>query len=297
MTFTDTHCHIHEESYADSEAAYERARAAGIGRMIVVGTDEKSSREEAQFAAAHDHVWASLGLHPHDAKSGLGAVDELAAILSASFRHSHKSDRHIEKNNVPIAGSKLTFSERQKDAAGAVSLSSNVQRLPSKIVAIGEIGLDYFYNNSPREQQIDMLHAQIELAQEYDLPIIFHVREAFDDFWPVFDQYKGLRGVLHSFTDTVANMEQGLTRGLLIGVNGIATFARDRQDIYRAIPLDRIVLETDAPYLTPVPHRGKVNEPALLTHVAKHIANLQSINLQELSRATEASATHLFNLK
>lgn len=251
IQFTDTHCHIHESSYDDGEGVYERALAAGVYRMLVVGTNDQSSEEAVAFARCHDKTWASLGLHPHDAKSGLDGVRFLDDIL---------------------------------------------QKSTERIVAIGEIGLDYFYDNSPREMQIDLLHAQIELAQTYNLPIIFHVREAFSDFWPILDQYKGVRGVLHSFTDNMSNMEQALSRGLLIGVNGIATFAKDRQDVYREIPYEYMVLETDAPYLTPTPLRGKVNEPAFVTHVAQHIANLQSISLQELSRVTEQNATHLFSI-
>lgn len=251
IQFTDTHCHIHESSYDDGEGAYERALAVGVGRMLVVGTNDQSSEEAVAFARCHDKAWASLGLHPHDAKTGLDGVRFLDDIL---------------------------------------------QKSTERIVAIGEIGLDYFYDNSPREMQIDLLHAQIELAQTYNLPIIFHVREAFSDFWPILDQYKGVRGVLHSFTDNMSNMEQALSRGLLIGVNGIATFAKDRQDVYREIPYEHMVLETDAPYLTPTPLRGKVNEPAFVTHVAQHIANLQSISLQELSRVTEQNATHLFSI-
>ena len=250
MTFTDTHCHIHEESYVESERALERARQQGIGRLICVGTDETTSAEAVSFASKHDNVWASVGLHPHDAKSGVEAIDKLEHLIETTKK--------------------------------------------GKIVAIGECGLDYFYDNSPREKQIEMLHAQLKLAKKYDLPIIFHVREAFHDFWPVFDQYEGLRGVLHSFTDNVSNMQEGVSRGLYIGVNGIATFARDRQETYKAIPLDNLLLETDAPFLTPIPHRGTVNEPAFMTHIAHHIANLQSINLEELSRATERNATTLF---
>ncbi|MEO5691222.1 MAG: TatD family hydrolase [Candidatus Saccharimonadales bacterium] len=249
--FTDTHCHIHESNYIDGEIAYERALVVGVGRMIVVGTKVKSSEEAVNFARSHDKAWASLGIHPHDASSGVKAVETLA---------------HILDDNI------------------------------AKIVAIGEIGLDYFYDNSPREVQIELLHAQIKLAQAYNLPIIFHVREAFDDFWPIFDHYEGLRGVLHSFTDNVDNINAATSRGLYIGVNGISTFARDKQDMYGAIPLNNLLLETDAPYLTPVPLRGNVNEPAFVTHVAQHISNLQSINLQELSRVTEQNATLLFSI-
>lgn len=252
MTFTDTHCHIHEESFADAEGAYQRALEAGVTRMIVVGTDIKSSDEAIQFASTHSNAWAIVGIHPHEAKKENSRIDELREMMSSSS---------------------------------------------ARIVGIGEIGLDYYYTHSPRDIQIEMLEKQITLATEHDLPISFHVREAFDDFWPIFDNFRGLRGVLHSYTDNLSNMEKALSRGLLIGVNGISTFARDKQELYKVIPYQKMLLETDAPYLTPHPHRGKINEPALLRHVANHIANLQSINLQELSRATEASATTLFNLK
>jgi TatD DNase family protein len=167
-----------------------------------------------------------------------------------------------------------------------------------KVVAIGECGLDYFYDHSPREKQIEVLHQQIELAQKYNLPLIFHVREAFDDFWPIFDQYQGLRGVLHSFTDTRDNLEKALARKLYVGVNGISTFTKvdEQKEMFAAIPLENLLLETDAPFLTPTPKRGTVNEPAFITHVAQHFVNLQSITLTELSRATERNATNIFTL-
>ena len=261
--FTDTHCHIHEESYVERELAYQRAMEAGLGRLICVGTDPKSSREAVEFARGHENVWASVGLHPHDAMTGGEAVKDLEQLLIID-----------KKDHV------------------------------NKIVAIGEFGLDYFYDNSPRDQQIEILKAQLQLAQDFNLPVIFHVRDGktpgdgsvWADFWPIFDAYKGLRGVLHSFTDNMSNLEQGLSRGLLVGVNGISTFTRDekQREMFASIPVDRLLLETDAPFLTPVPHRGTVNEPAFMTHVAQHIANLQSISLEELSRATERNATNIF---
>lgn len=254
MKLTDTHCHIHESSYYDSDAAYQRSLDAGVTRLICVGTDEVTSAEAADFAGKHDNTWFSVGLHPHDATSGAKAVEHLKQIII---------DKNVHVN---------------------------------KCVAVGECGLDYFYDNSPRETQLEMLHAQIRLALSHNLPMIFHVREAFDDFWSVFDSYQGVRGVIHSFTDSTQNMQMAIDRGLYIGVNGIATFARDpaQQAMYASIPLENMLLETDAPFLTPVPNRGKINEPAFITHVAQHIANLQSINLEELSRATERNATTLF---
>jgi len=255
MTFTDTHCHIHEESYVESEKALERAREVGVNRLICVGTDEVTSREAVEFAGKHENVWSSVGLHPHDASHGQNSVDVLEELI--------KSDKNPHVGNI---------------------------------AAVGECGLDYFYTHSPRDVQIPMLEAQLQLALDYDLPVIFHVREAFDDFWPIFDSFPGVRGVLHSFTDTIENVEQAVSRGLYLGVNGIATFTKDekQREMFANIPLERLLLETDAPFLTPTPLRGKVNEPAFVTHVAHHIANLQAINLEELSRATERNATKLF---
>lgn len=167
-----------------------------------------------------------------------------------------------------------------------------------KLVAIGEIGLDYFYTHSPREVQIRALEEQIDLALQRQLPIVFHVREAFDDFWPIFDNFSGIRGELHSFTDTTAHMEQALTRGLLIGVNGISTFTKDskQKEMFASIPLNRLLLETDAPFLTPVPFRGKVNEPAFVEEIAKAHARIHGVSLEEIALATTANATALFAL-
>lgn len=167
-----------------------------------------------------------------------------------------------------------------------------------KIVAIGEIGLDYFYTHSPRDTQIKALEAQIDLALKRDLPIIFHVREAFDDFWPIFDNFHGIRGELHSFTDTKMNLEEGLKRGLFIGVNGISTFTKDKaqQEMFASIPVKRMLFETDAPFLTPAPFRGKVNEPAFVRNVAEYHAKLRSLSLEEIAATSTANATALFAL-
>lgn len=253
--FTDTHCHIHESSYKEPEQALRRAQDGGVNRIVCVGTDEVTSKEAVEFATQHDKVWASVGLHPHDAKIGPSAVKSLEHLL--------------EQYKTPHVG---------------------------KIVAIGECGLDYHYTNSSKDQQVKMFEAQLDLASRYDLPVIFHVREAFDDFWPIFDSFNDLRGVLHSFTDTMSNLEKGLSKGLYIGVNGISTFTKveNQRQMFASIPVESLLLETDAPFLTPVPHRGNLNEPAFITHVAQHIANLQAINLEELSRVTERNATKLF---
>lgn len=166
------------------------------------------------------------------------------------------------------------------------------------VVAVGEIGLDYYYNHSPRDVQIAALESQIQTALDNNLPIIFHVREAFDDFWSIFDNFHGIRGELHSFTDTQVNLDKGFERGLYVGVNGISTFTKDlaQQQMYAAIPLERMLLETDAPFLTPAPHRGTINEPAFVSDIAVFHAMVRGIQPIEVATATTANASTLFHL-
>jgi TatD DNase family protein len=167
--------------------------------------------------------------------------------------------------------------------------------------------LDYLYEHSPRDVQIKALEWQIDLALKHKVPIIFHVRDAssaerrgsvFRDFWSVIDNFKGIRGELHSFTDNRLNLEEGLKRGLLIGVNGISTFTKDtaQQELFRSIPLKSLLLETDAPFLTPVPFRGQSNEPAFVKNIAQYHASARGISFDELSRVTTTNARVLFGL-
>lgn len=167
-----------------------------------------------------------------------------------------------------------------------------------KVVAIGECGFDFYYNHSPKEAQIPILQFQIALALKYDLPLIFHVREAFDDFWPLFDSYKGLRGVLHSFTDSTENMQKAIERGLYIGVNGIATFAKNPEqlEVYKTIPLEHLLLETDAPFLTPTPYRGTINEPKFVSRVAEFLAELRGESREQIAATTTQNAHQLFGI-
>lgn len=267
--FIDTHCHIQSIGANIGEDAsrgmwaklgdrtatdvIQAARDAGVSDMVVIGCTTDDSQLAVDFAAGHDGVYVSIGIHPHEAAqvNGQAELDRFAALAA----------------------------------------------MP-KVVAVGECGLDYFYTHSPKADQIAILKAQIEIALAHDLPMVFHVREAFDDFWPIFDNYQGIRGVLHSFTDTRANLDMAIERGLYIGVNGIATFAKSPEQLamYAAIPQANLLLETDAPFLTPVPHRGTMNEPAFVTLVAQFMANLQSVSLSELSLATSQNATHLFSI-
>ncbi len=271
MELFDTHCHIHEmvkritpvydKWHSDGarrtpDTIITAAHEAGVSRMLCIGTSLADSELAVEFVKGREGLWTSIGIHPHEAALHLDKKDQFAALLT----------------------------DIRKD----------------KIVAIGECGLDYFYEHSPKAAQLQMLKFQIELALQHNLPLSFHVREAFDDFWPIFDSYRGanLRGVLHSFTDSSANLEAAMKRGLYIGVNGIVTFAKEPEQLamYRAIPLEKLMLETDAPFLTPIPFRGKVCESKHVRVTAEFLAGLRQEKLKELASAATANARALFSV-
>lgn len=168
-----------------------------------------------------------------------------------------------------------------------------------KVVAVGECGLDYYYNHSSKEDQTAILEMQLSLAQTYDLPVIFHVRDAFTDFWPILDNFKGIRGVIHSFTGTTVELEEILARGLYVGLNGIMTFTKDtaQLEMAKAVPLQNLLLETDAPFLTPKPFRGTICQPKFVRLTAEFLSDLRGESLEALSDATTTNAVKLFNLR
>jgi TatD DNase family protein len=168
-----------------------------------------------------------------------------------------------------------------------------------KIVAVGEIGLDFYKNYSPKADQLKALELQLEATLERGLPYIFHVREAFDEFWPIFDSYPNLRGVVHSFSTNSAILEQALSRGLYIALNGIMTFTKDQSQLEAAkkVPPGRLLLETDAPFLTPNAFRGQTCEPKHLIGTAEFLAELRGEKLEELAALTTANAIKLFGLE
>ena len=183
--------------------------------------------------------------------------------------------------------------------AGYAEIENILQARHETVVGVGEIGLDYYYNNSPRKEQIDALEQQLQWAKDYKLPVSFHVRDAFTDFWPILANFPGTNGVLHSFTDTQDSLTRALEKGLYIGLNGISTFTKDpeQQRVFDAVPLEKLLLETDAPFLTPVPHRGTVNEPAFVRSVADYHAKRRGIDYEQFARTTSTNASTLFSLK
>ncbi len=168
-----------------------------------------------------------------------------------------------------------------------------------KVVAIGECGLDYFYTYSPKPSQKKILEHQIELAQSNNLPLIFHVREAFDDFWEIFDRYSNVKGVVHSFTGTEKQLQQVIERGLYIGLNGIVTFTKNPEQIatIKKVPLDKLVLETDAPFLTPTPYRGTINVPKFINVIADFLGQLRQESFDVVALTTTQNALKLFDLE
>jgi TatD DNase family protein len=169
----------------------------------------------------------------------------------------------------------------------------------SKVVAIGEIGLDYFKDYSPRQDQQKALRTQIEIGLTTGLPFVFHVREAWDDFWKIFDSYEGIRGVIHSFSAHPEQLEQVLSRNLYVGLNGIMTFTKDEMQLEAAkkVPLEKLLLETDAPFLAPKPLRGQLCKPEHVLITAEFLANLRGEKLEDIANVTTANATTLFNLE
>lgn len=167
------------------------------------------------------------------------------------------------------------------------------------IVAVGEIGLDYYKNYSSRASQQKALRLQIESGLTTGLPYVFHVREGWEDFWQIFDDYKNLKGVIHSFSSTPAHLEEALNRGLYIGLNGIMTFTGDEQQLAAAkmVPADKLLLETDAPFLTPAPDRNQKCEPKHIKIIADFLANLRGETLDNLASTTNQNATRLFKLE
>ena len=270
LEFVDTHCHIQSAGNATGE---RMTREIWAKQPDVTGEQMVSNAVEEDVTKL-----ICVGCDLEDSKLAVDFVQNFEQCWASIGLHPHEA-QHYAKDST----------KRNEFSA----LAAN-----KKVIAIGECGLDYYYEHSPKEAQVTILKYQIELAIQYQLPLIFHVREAFDDFWPIFDQYQGLRGVLHSFTDSRENLRKAVDRGLYIGVNGIATFTKNlsQLEVYRAVPLQKLLLETDAPFLTPTPYRGTINEPKRVGTIAEFLAKLRGESLEQLAFATTRNSHELFGI-
>jgi TatD DNase family protein len=247
--WADSHCHIDYEGVGWS--AIDDARAAGVERIVTIGTDAEASAAAVATARAHDGVWATVGLHPHEAIDG---VDSIAELLDPP---------------------------------------------DSKVVAVGECGLDYYYDHSPRDAQREAFAAQIELARSRDLALVVHTRDAWEDTFAVLSG-RGVpdRWVLHCFSGGPEEAKRGLEMGAFLSFSGIVTFknASDVREAAAICPLDRLLVETDSPYLSPVPYRGRPNRPAWVPLVGSGVAEARGVPVEVVERATWTNTAVLFRL-
>jgi TatD DNase family protein len=211
-----------------------------------------------------------------------------------------KSSIELAHNNKDIWASVGVHPHAASQFLADVNAPKKLRQLvsASRVVAVGETGLDYYKQHSSADDQKAVLIEHVGIAQRRGLPLIFHIREAFADFWKIFDTFKGLKGVVHSFSSNQADLNEILARGLYVGLNGIMTFTKDDSQLEAAknIPLDKLLLETDAPFLTPAPKREELCEPRHVRITAEFLAKLWGEDLSEIAKASTANADKLFNL-
>ncbi len=244
----DNHCHL-TSLKQEPELAVAAALEADVTRLLTVGCTVEDSTRAIEIASRFPNVWATAGVHPHDASDGIDGLEELLA----------------DENTV----------------------------------AVGECGLDYHYDHSPRDQQAESFVQQIALAHKHDLALVIHTREAWDDTFEILDR-EGMpeRTVFHCFTGGADEATAAVERGAYVSLSGIVTFktAENLREAALVTPIDRILVETDSPYLAPVPHRGKPNQPANVAVVGEFVADLLDRPVAEFAKATTANANTLFGL-
>lgn len=260
---TDTHCHLNLHIFQeDMEEILERAWENGVGRILVPGIDLETSQAAVALAEEYPNLFAAVGIHPSSANTW---TEDTLPVLHHLAQHP-------------------------------------------KTVAIGEIGLDYYRDRAPRWLQRDIFRAQLELAADLNLPVVVHNRDSFDDLWTELSGWQDELcrsgaamakhpGVLHSFDGSAATANQVAAKGFYLGVSGPITYknAIERQNTVAGLPLDRVLIETDAPYLPPHPHRGQRNEPAYVALVAEKVSSLHGISLDAAAQATWENAAQLFD--
>ena len=251
----DSHAHVDDRRFnGEVEDVLKRALAKDVTNILNVGADMDSSERAIMLAKAYDMVYASVGIHPHDAKD------------------AKKEDYY-------------TLAEWTKE---------------NKVVAIGEIGLDYYHNHSPEDVQKDVFIRQLDVARQTNKPFIIHDREAHKDVLDIIKkEAKKMPGVFHCFSGSVEMAKEVISLGYYVSIAGPVTFsnAHKLKEVAKSIPLERLLIETDCPYLTPHPHRGTRNEPAYVRLVAEEIAGLKGISLEKLAQITTANTKELFEIK
>lgn len=251
----DSHCHLTYEPLAKQlDDVLKRAAAAGVKRMITIGTDLADAQRAVELCRRHENIRCAIGIHPHH--SGQAADEDVAWLRSL--------------------------------------------QQATAVVALGEMGLDYHYDFSPRERQAEIFTAQLELAQELNRPIVIHNREATEDCLAIMKNFPTVRAVFHCFTGSAAEARKILDQGYLLGFTGIVTYKKsdELREVVKFTPSDRILVETDSPYLSPEPVRKqKVNEPSFVMHTAQEVANLRGISIEELDQITTENVSRHFGWK
>lgn len=265
---TDTHCHLDLDKFDnDRDAVVQRANDAGLTRILIPSLTLDSSRAAVKLAESNPMLFIAIGVHPNDA---------------------------------------LTWNDETLESLKKIAAISK------KIVAIGEIGLDYYWNDAPHDIQQKILKEQLVLAEELNLPVVIHLREKNDaehgecssdlikilEDWAISSKSeKEAKGVLHSFSGSLETAQRAVDLGFYIGVTGPVTYknADKKRQVIASLPLDRLLIETDAPFLAPIPYRGKRNEPAFVSHIADKIAEVHSRTPQEVAMITTSNATRLFS--
>lgn len=250
--YIDTHAHLYYDDLKNQLGdVVKRAEAAGVTQIICVGTDLPSSKTSISIAEKYNAVFATVGVHPHDAKD---TPDDYLHQLRDLASHS-------------------------------------------KVVAMGEMGLDYFRDFSPRNVQKEVFQSQLALARELDLPAVIHNRDADEDILKILEEVRYERSVLHCFSSDTEMAGRAVSLGCFLSFTGNVTFGKNHtESVLLTTPLNRIMLETDCPFMTPVPNRGKLNEPANILHIAQWIAKVKRIDVSEVAESTTSTAQIFFDL-
>ncbi|MDA1208926.1 MAG: TatD family hydrolase [bacterium] len=257
----DSHCHLADKQFSkDLDAVIERAGEAGVAKMVCIADSLPEAKDCLQIAEKYEHIFCTVGVHPHHASAwGSGS---------------------------------------RESGVGSRDMMLKLVSSSPKVVAIGEIGLDYHYDNSPRDVQRSVFEEQLKIAKELNIPAVIHCRESMVDVREIIERIDPPMFVIHCCTEKWEDVSWVVDRGCLLSFTGIATYPKS-EEIRRTIaecPLKQMMIETDAPYLAPIPYRGKRNEPAFVIEVAKCIAEVKGIALEEVAKATTENAEKFYGI-